>query len=763
PPIEHIGHGPSGIACYPGVGMPSRYDDHFFLCDFPGGVLSFGVKPQGSSFEVVDLHRFLWENYATDVDFSPAGGVYVLDWVYGWDMPNKGRVFRVYDPKIVKSPQVARTRELIATDFAALPLEELSSLVEKQMLLGHPDRRVRQALQFAVASHGMAAYPMLAARAAKAGDQTEQLHLIWALGQIARRDAKAGEALPTLFDSARPDVRGQLAHVVGDARLTALYPRVLALVKDMNARVRFEAVLALSRLGNPDALSEIVALVRHAENKDPYLRHAAVMALSRLADERRLVQSGSDASAAVRLAALVALRRQKSAEVARFLDDADAGVVLEAARAINDVPIDAATPALAALLAKPPRDDRVVLRAMHAAYRVGGGAHAAGIAAQAARTDASEAVRLLAVRLLEAWGGPAPRDAVTGAYRPMPARPADAARSALAEQFDTLFKGASVAVQARAVHAAGVLKAASLSQRLGAMVTAREVDAGVRSEALTALSALGDPRLSELVESALREGHPVVARQAVTMLADSPSPDARKKLAEVALSDAPLTTRQAAILALRRVPEGEREAVTLELAERLRDSKLPPELMLETIDLAQGSKNKRVGEMLEAYHKSLADKGVVEKRRELLEGGNPIAGREVFERPAAMCQKCHAVDGRGGAVGPELAGVGALRTRRQLLESLLLPNQEIVPEYRSLIIETDEGTYVGRLMRETARDLLLLDAQNQQITINKPDITDRREGLSAMPTNVTDILSPRDIRDLVAYLASLRQPASQAH
>jgi len=45
----------------------------------------------------------------------------------------------------------------------------------------------------------------------------------------------------------------------------------------------------------------------------------------------------------------VALRRLRSPAVATFLKDADKGVVLEAARAIYDVPIPEAMPALAAL------------------------------------------------------------------------------------------------------------------------------------------------------------------------------------------------------------------------------------------------------------------------------------------------------------------------------------------------------------------------------------------------------------------------------
>jgi quinoprotein glucose dehydrogenase len=64
PPIINITNGPSGLAYYPGVGLPDRYKGHFFLCDFRGGpansgVQSFAVEPNGASFKLVDSHQFL--------------------------------------------------------------------------------------------------------------------------------------------------------------------------------------------------------------------------------------------------------------------------------------------------------------------------------------------------------------------------------------------------------------------------------------------------------------------------------------------------------------------------------------------------------------------------------------------------------------------------------------------------------------------------------------------------------------------------------
>ena len=86
-------------------------------------------------------------------------------------------------------------------------------------------------------------------------------------------------------------------------------------------------------------------------DSDVNLRHAGSLALSRIGDAAAVAALSSHGSRAVRIAAIVALRRMRHPDVARFLADADEQVVTEAARAINDDgAIEAALPALARVL-----------------------------------------------------------------------------------------------------------------------------------------------------------------------------------------------------------------------------------------------------------------------------------------------------------------------------------------------------------------------------------------------------------------------------
>src|SRR5262249_10820989 len=94
PPVAHIAAGASGVAYYPGTGLPEKYNENFLLVDFRAGtgsgIHSFKVKPRGAGFELVNRDHFIWEIVATDVKFGVDGGAYVADWVAGWGMPMKG-------------------------------------------------------------------------------------------------------------------------------------------------------------------------------------------------------------------------------------------------------------------------------------------------------------------------------------------------------------------------------------------------------------------------------------------------------------------------------------------------------------------------------------------------------------------------------------------------------------------------------------------------------------------------------------------------
>src|SRR5207253_1093745 len=96
-------------------------------------------------------------------------------------------------------------------------------------------------------------------------------------------------------------------------------------------RVRLFAGLALGKLGAREAVQPLLAMLRDNAGSDPYLRHAGVMGLAGTKDVSALNGAANDPSPTVRMGVLLALRRLGNPEVARFLNDTDASIVLEAA------------------------------------------------------------------------------------------------------------------------------------------------------------------------------------------------------------------------------------------------------------------------------------------------------------------------------------------------------------------------------------------------------------------------------------------------
>ena len=56
------------------------------------------------------------------------------------------------------------------------------------------------------------------------------------------------------------------------------------------------------------------------------------------------------------------------------------------------------------------------------------------------------------------------------------------------------------------------------------------------------------------------------------------------------------------------------------------------------------------------------------------------------------CGNCHRIGNRGTPVGPDLSTIGTLRSREELLESLLAPSRRVEPKYAAYAARDSEGS-----------------------------------------------------------------------
>ena len=140
-------------------------------------------------------------------------------------------------------------------------------------------------------------------------------------------------------------------------------------------------------------------------------------------------------------------------------------------------------------------------------------------------------------------------------------------------------------------------------------------------------------------------------------------------------------------------------------------------------------------------------------------GGSVEAGRRVFFHNAGpQCARCHTVNGRGRRVGPDLSLIARSRNRRQLLESILVPSREVAPQFTSwTLVTTDGKVLVGVIVYENRDRLTIEDAQGKQTNLANTEVELRTpEKTSLMPEKLIDRLAISELRDLLAFLETLK-------
>ncbi|HZQ45920.1 MAG TPA: HEAT repeat domain-containing protein, partial [Verrucomicrobiae bacterium] len=776
----YVAQGPSGLTFNPGTGLPERYDNHFLVCDFPGGVRSFAVKPRGASYETVDNEKFLWNLWPTDVDFGPDSCVYVSDWVGGWQMPNKGRLYRIYDPTLTNNAAATEVKKLLGEAMKDKSLEELAGL------LGHRNMRVRLEAQYALAQRGPEAVGVLERIGQNGKNQLARIHALWAMGQIQNSPAMRDKNLITsegliykLLSDADDEIRAQAAKVAGYSirRHDPIYVEALVkLLKDPSPRVRFFAALGLGKLGGKSDLAPVIEMLRANGDQDAFLTHAGVMAMLGIGNFEAIQNAAKDQSFAVRRAALHCMRRLESPLITQFLKDADPKLVWESARAINDVPINGSMPELAAMLdsehaalwapevIKREWDadtkvgksihsetgwrhvlpyEQLLLRAINANFRLGRAENAVAVANFAGRADAPESMSVTALEALSDWAKPEQIDRVMGLWRPLPDRDVSLVQNAMRPQIAKLLGSKSEKVLIAAIRCAAKLELKETSPVIFDMSMQRESAAAVRIAALQALADLKDSRLDRAVEAALADDNQDVRREGTRLIAKLDSPEAPMLLEKLAANGKDLRVSQMAFATLGQLKNPAADEVVRRYLAQFVSGKIRPELQLDLLEAAEARSNSVIQETLKSYEAARPKDDEFAGYREVLAGGDAEAGRKIFtERAGVECTRCHSLHGKGGVVGPDLAGIGKRQTREYLLESILYPNKAIAPGFENVtLVMKDGGTRAGTIKSENDRELMLSSAEDGTIErIPKQEIQTRQRGLSAMPEGLAKMM-----------------------
>ncbi|MEK7676064.1 MAG: HEAT repeat domain-containing protein [Verrucomicrobiota bacterium] len=746
----------SGLTLYRGQAFPPEMRDNLFSAQHNARKVGRHViLPLGATFRTEEAD-FVGSD---DPDFHPSdvledadgsllivdtGGWYVQHCPTGKIRPSQapGGIYRV---RFKAAPRVP--------DPWGLQLN-WTNVAAKQVTPRIEDTRpaVRDRAQRWLASRLEAASDSMGAFLAGSTNVMARQHALWALS------ASANPAALPLLRAALADAEPEMA--IAAARALALRadvkaaPELCRLLSNESAAVRLAAAQALAHCGDARSLPALwKALAK--DDLDRFLEHALIHAMHRIADKAALESALQERHPRVQKAALVLLDQPPRSslahqEVLARVSAADAGLRQTALHILQQHP-EWAGQALAFMqsqIQKPSllEEEKAGLRSLMLAFQ------AQTTVQQLIGEALSDRPRDISLErcgfLLEVMA--------ESSLRLIP----DPWISGLAHSLADV----DLPVRTQAARTSGVLQIAALDDQLMRLADDQRASPELRLESLRAVVTR----------------HPKVSPASFALL-----------LAQVSASASPLHRLTAAEI-LGRVQMSAAEINPLLAAVR-EDAVVSPRLLLPALLKFNGEafvpifdylaaaihrgwrpSEQELQDIVSRLPDAMQDRGrsliqfVNESRagegsrlamfEPLLSGGNEERGRAVFFGTKAPCATCHRIGAQGGLTGPDLTKIGAVRSGRDLIESIVFPSSTFAQGYETHSVVLNEGDDTdGIIVRQSAETLVLRDSAGAEKLFRKDEIKElKRKAVSIMPEGLENALSADEFRDLLAFLLSLK-------
>jgi putative membrane-bound dehydrogenase-like protein len=757
PPIMNFHNGPTGMVYNPGTALGSEWKNKYFLVEFVGTptrshIWSFGLKQKGASFVLDGEKDVVSGILPTGIKFGPDGALYAADWINGWDTKNYGRVWKLDVTKDKNDFEALRkeTKRLIQLDYTAQTDAALYDL------LSNVDLRVRQKAQFELASRGQKGFAQFTKAIAQTSNQLARIHGIWGVGQLTRQNKTFASPLLPLLKDKDEEIIAQAAKIIGDVKLENTGSELVPLLKSKNPRIQFYAAEALGRIAYQDAVSPLIQMLDANNDEDVYLRHAAVLALSRIGKVEPIVALTNNPSKALRTAAVLVLRRLKNDNIALFLNDKDEYIVTEAARGINDdLSIPAVLPALAATLAETRFTSEPLLRrAINAALRVGSTKELDLLIAFSTRTDIKDNIKAEALATLGTWGNPSVLDRVDGRYRGILIRDGALVKTKIKPFISNFFKDTNAETLVTMASLLSELNIAEYNNEL-ANIYNNSDNAKVRAAVLPALNKLKYAELEAVIKKGIDDKDESVRTVALSLLNnDNVSKESLPTLVQTIFTKGGVREQQQILVVLGKLTIDKTQTILAGLIDQLKEKQLSPNVSLELKEAVEASGSEALKTKIAAIKPGASP---MDEYMESLFGGNRNNGRNVFNyNSTVQCVRCHNMGSEGGSVGPNLAKIGGILSREQILQALIEPSARLSPGYGTVSLKLKDGQEVtGTLAKENAEELVITTSDAEPLVISVSRIAKRENMPSSMPPMGT-LLTKREIRDVVEFLSGLK-------
>jgi putative heme-binding domain-containing protein len=134
---------------------------------------------------------------------------------------------------------------------------------------------------------------------------------------------------------------------------------------------------------------------------------------------------------------------------------------------------------------------------------------------------------------------------------------------------------------------------------------------------------------------------------------------------------------------------------------------------------------------------------------------NPERGEAVYRK--SSCYTCHALGGAGGLIGPDLSSLGTSSPIETIIRSILYPTASIKEGYElQRFTKKDGSELLGYLVSNGTSEIVMRDVTGLEVSIPKSQLTtmEKVPG-SLMPAGLTAGLDKEEFNNLIRFLTKL--------
>jgi putative membrane-bound dehydrogenase-like protein len=742
---------PSGLVRYRSGVFGSEYRDNLFSAQFnPHRVQRHILSREGATFRTEDSD-FLT---STDPDFHPTdvledadGSLLVLDtgawFIHGCPISRvakpeiKGGVYRI---RRTGARPVADPRG-DGLNLPALPLPSLARLLEDARPFVQ-DRATELLVQA-----GDPAVPPLAALRQSARAYEARAAAVFALFRIGTPAARA--AVRAALDDSDFRVRVAAARCAGMGTDREAVDRLISMARQEHPAPRRQAAAALGQIGDPRAVDALLAAAANPD--DRFSEHSIIYSLIMLRQPAPVQAALRHDSAAVRKAALIALDQMDGSplrreQMAPFLASAQKELRSTALWVVSHHP-DWAEVVLnhirARLYDAQLADDemesvREALRAFSSDPRT-----QQLIAGLLGDQQVGERQTILLLDTIDESS--------------VPEIPA-----AWVARIRALFESGAPNVRLRAVELARSRSIAGLDEPLAKIADESAASDTLRAAALAVIVG-GHPKLAlqqyAFLTSRLTSSSDPILRQTVARILarSAPPKDQLLAIARQHLARADPLVLSTVLDCFRSNDDREvGEAVVGVLRQSPAALATLGEERLKTLLAKYPAPVQQLAAPLFDQLRE-AEKTRVERLRTLepllTAGGDVGRGRRIFFGEKVACATCHTIGKEGGHVGPDLTGIGAIRSGHDLLEAIVFPSASFVPGHEVFTVDTANDRLSGVIRSQSREAVVLVTGPNGEVRIPRSTIRSIQPSkVSLMPEGFDESLSKSELTDLLGFL-----------